>query len=228
MLDRFKSRSRCLERLDTGDYTTREYERWQREMPYIHGFFGEARALEHTLIAEVLGSDVERPSILDVGAGSGQLMRKVASLLGRRVHFIAGVELDATAARAIKKEAGPAVQSDALRMPFETAGFDYSYCTLFLHHLDDEPACRLLKEMARVTRRTFFVVDLNRSALAYYSFKIFGWPLLQRFTLEDGALSILRSRTEPELRELAQKAGLNNVNVRRSKLNRLILSASGQ
>ena len=138
--------------------------------------------------------------------------------------FLVGVEINADAANSIRKIGSIALQADAMNLPFADDGFDYVFCSLFLHHLDDEPAIKMLREMNRVARKKIFVIDLNRSPVAYYFYRIVGGLFLQRFSLEDGALSILRSRSPQELLDLARKADIKDVTVRSSKANRLILS----
>lgn len=228
MFARFKQRSYDIERLDTGDYTPAEYLRWQREMSRIHRVFGEIRALRHSLIREVNASREASVSILDVGAGSGELLRMLGKSLNGKKTFLAGVEIDMDAARSIRGvKSGRelfAVRSDALRLAFADDGFDYVFCTLFLHHLNDEQAVTLLTEMSRVARKKIFVIDLNRSPVAYYFYKIASRLFLQRLTREDGALSILRSFQPSEIRRLAERANLTDVSVQHSKANRLILS----
>lgn len=227
MFSRFKHRSYRLERLDTGDYTPAEYARWHREMRYIHRVFGEMRALRPGLLREarnVTGT----VRILDIGAGSGELLRAVRRWLGGRKAFLVGAELNAKAARSIdrgsKRGVIDALQCDALLMPFADDSFDIVYCSLFLHHLTDEKAVKLLREMSRVAAKRIFVVDLHRSPVAYYFYRAASSVLLQRFTREDGALSILRSFTPAELSKLAVDAGLSDVSVRRSAAYRLMLS----
>jgi len=228
MFSRFQSRSTKLERLDTGDYTPEEYARWHREMRYIHRAFGEVRAIRRTLLREIAADGSGRVSILDVGAGSGELLRAIGNdLKGRAVH-LTGAELDADAALAIGRgDHGSridAVRCDALALPFADGGFDYVICTLFMHHLTDGDAVRLLAEMSRVAKKRIFVVDLHRHWVAYYFYSAAARVLLQRFTREDGALSILRSFTPAELRTLAERAGLSEISVRRSAAYRLVLS----
>ncbi|CAN5332774.1 hypothetical protein BH20ACI2_BH20ACI2_16920 [soil metagenome] len=222
MFERFKQRSYDLERLDTGDYTEAEYCHWQKEMRFVHGLFGETRALRNTLFRD-LGSGEKHVSILDVGAGSGELLRELGKWFGGRAS-LTGVEINETAARSIKSGNVAAVRANALTLPFETDSFDTAFCTLFLHHLGDNDAARLLVEMARVSRGRIYAIDLNRSAKAYYLYRLLGHIFLQRLTLEDGALSILRSFTVDELYSLAEKARLRDVKVESSRVNRLILS----
>src|SRR5207249_5120018 len=77
MFERFAQRSHKPERLDTGDYTREEYAKWQREMWFIHRLFGEVRALRRSLMKALRSNGSDRISILDVGAGSGELLRKI-------------------------------------------------------------------------------------------------------------------------------------------------------
>ena len=223
MFKTFATRSYQLERLDTGDYTPAEYRRWQQEMRFIHRIFGEFRALRQTLFR-----DLQRTrgpvSILDVGAGSGELLRQLHKWASGRETFFVGAEINREATLSIRSETISAVQCDALQLPFDDKSFDFVFCSLFLHHLGDEAAVRLLGEMRRVAKRRIYAIDLNRQPLAYYLYKAIGRFLLQRFTVEDGALSILRSFRPDELLMVADAAGLRDVQVEHSRLNRLILS----
>jgi 2-polyprenyl-3-methyl-5-hydroxy-6-metoxy-1,4-benzoquinol methylase len=92
------------------------------------------------------------------------------------------------------------------------------------HHLNDQDAVKLLAEMARVSRGKVFVVDLNRDRTAYYMYRLFAPVFFQRLTVEDGALSILRARTPDEMRQIALAAGLSEIEVVPSRLNRLVLT----
>lgn len=219
----FSKRSDQLERLDTGDYTPAEYCRWQTEMRFIHRIFGEIRALRRTVFRDIAKTD-GNVSVLDVGAGSGELLRELSKWVSGRTAFITGVEINRDAAHSIRSLGVSAVQCDALELPFADDSFDFVFCSLFLHHLSEEAAVRLLKEMSRVARNCIYVIDLNRHPTAYYLYRALGHFLLQRFTLEDGSLSILRSRNPAELLGLAKLAGLRDIKVEHSRVNRLILS----
>lgn len=223
MYGRFKQRSYELERLDKGEYTPAEYDLWQREMRFVHRFFGENRAIYHALMPEArrLG---RRFSVLDVGAGSGGLLTVLSEWAESQKPFLVGAELDLQAARSIKQRAITAAQCDALRLPFGENSFDFVICSLFLHHLEDSKVIELLAEMKRVARCGIFAIDLHRSPIAYYFYKYVGSLFLQRFTVEDGSLSILRGFKPSELEKFALAAGLNEISVRRSAAYRLVLS----
>ena len=221
----FKERSHKPERLDTGDYTADEYALWQKEMALIHRFFGERRALRNSLVADIRRNGARPVSVLDVGAGSGDLLRHIRINVDVEPHLLVGIEIGQKAAKSIQGDEILAVQADATELPFPERSFDYTFCTLMLHHLSDESAINLLREMDRVTRRRIFVIDLVRSALSYYLFRGLGRVFLQDFTLHDGSLSIRRSFTRAELNALGKRAGIPNFKVENSAVGRLIASA---
>jgi len=120
------------------------------------------------------------------------------------------------------------VRGDALRLPFDDGAFDYAICSLFTHHFRDDGVIGILRELRRVARRSLFVIDLHRHALAYFLYTTVGRLFLQnRLIREDGALSILRSFRPAELEELAQRAGLSNITLERRFPFRLVLRAEG-
>jgi ubiquinone/menaquinone biosynthesis C-methylase UbiE len=128
-------------------------------------------------------------------------------------------------ARGIAENGHIPVLGNALSLPFADNSIDYVFCTLVLHHLTDSSAIELIREMRRVARRKMIVIDLERSVFSYFIFKLFGTALLQRFTRDDGSLSIKRAFTRGELRNLVK--GLDKVNVERSAIGRLVVTANG-
>lgn len=235
MLERFKERSYELEHLDKGDYTPEEYERCIAELRLVNQYLGDASALRRTLLTEIERAGLRSFSLLDVGAGSGELLRVAARWANKseRLARLVGLELNARSARAILEESKAfdsisAVRGDALRLPFDDGQFDYAICSLITHHFRDEGVVRVLSELSRVARRRILVIDLHRHALAYFLYTTVGRLFLQnRLIREDGALSIRRSFRPTELHRLAVAAGLSNVHVRRCFPFRLVLGADG-
>jgi len=225
MIGDFKTRSLETERLDRGEFTDAEFRRWQKEMWFIHRLFGETRALRKSVLREINSNGTNRVYVLDVAAGSGGLLNflRYASR-GKNVSYY-GIEMSPDSARSIARNGNIAVRGDALSLPFADASIDIAFCTLFLHHLNQDDAITMLRELRRVSRRKFFVIDLDRRILPYLAYKFLGRFLLQRFTRQDGALSIKRAYRADELRKIAQRSGLEQVSIERSAVGRLILSA---
>src|SRR5687767_3490361 len=233
MFDRFRERSKDLEHLDIGDYTPEEYEGCIIELQRVNQWLGDARALRLSLLADLEDSQLQRFSVLDVAAGSGELLR-VAAQWSRRKKLkgtFTGLELNDRSARSILENAGElreitSVRGDALRLPFADGTFDYAICSLFTHHLKNPDVVRAFRELSRVARRRIFAIDLHRNPIPYYFYRTIGRLFLHnRLIREDGALSILRSFKPQELIDLASQAGLQDVRLERRFPYRLVLSA---
>jgi ubiquinone/menaquinone biosynthesis C-methylase UbiE len=229
----FQQRSEKLERIDTGDYTPEEYDRFLQEIRLVNRYAGDIRALQNSLLREIKKKNNREFSVLDVGAGSGELLRVIADFARKtnRKCRLYGLELNARSAASISEESKnypeiTAIRADAFRLPFAADAFDYVICSLFTHHFTDENLVPILTEFSRVARRKVFVIDLHRHPAAYVSYKIFCAAFrISRLVREDGSLSILRGFKPDELENLAQTAGLKNVSVERHLPFRLVLSA---
>jgi len=233
VFDRFKQRSYELEHLDKGDYTPEEYEGCIIELQRVNRWLGDTRAMRNSLLRDIAAAQLQSVSVLDVGAGSGELLRVIAgwAMETKRAARLVGLELNERSAREIvagSKQYSQisSVRGDAFRVPFRDRQFDYVICSLFTHHFRDPQVVNLLQEMARVARRKIFVIDLHRNVVAYTFFTTIAKLFLHnRLIREDGALSILRSFTPDEFRTLGDKAKLKNVTVEEHFPSRLVLSA---
>ena len=234
MLEKFKQRSHRLEYIDTGNYTAEEYEDCIGELRFVNRWMGDAHSLKATVLGEIEAQRLASFSILDVGAGSGELLRVAATWARQTNRQFRGVGLDLNErmAESILEESKrfdeiTSVRGDALKLPFDEAQFDYVICSLFTHHLLDEQVVQVLREMSRVARRRIFVIDLHRHPVPYFLYTTLGKLVLHnRLVRHDGALSILRGFKSDELRELAQRAELQDIRVEHHFPSRLVLSAA--
>jgi len=234
MLEKFRQRSREPENLDKGSYTPEEYEGCLVELRRVNEWLGDANALRDSLFKEIERRDLRSFSVLDVGAGSGELLRVTAKWAREtsRQTALVGLELNERSAQAILDESTDfreisSVRASGFQLPFGDNSFDYAIQSLTLHHFDDAGAVKILREMARVARGGIFVIDLNRNPVAYFLYTTIGHLFLHtRLLREDGALSILKSFTPEEMEQIAQQAGLANARVDKHFPSRLVLSSS--
>lgn len=232
----FKTRSDELEFIDTGDYTPEEYAGCLAELRRVNRWLGDETALKNSLLREIERENLKEFSVLDVGAGSGEMLRFVAGFARKqkREAKLFGLDFNQLSALAIREESKDfkeisAIRGDALKLPFADNAFDYAICSLFTHHLKNEMVVETLREMSRVARRKIFVIDLHRHPVAYYFYTTIGKIFLRnRLVRHDGALSILRSFVPEELEELARKAKLENASVKRHFPFRLVLQANSE
>src|SRR5688572_29313601 len=181
MFDKFNRRSYKLEHIDTGNYTASEYDDCIGELQFVNRWMGDAHTLKSTLFREVAAEGLDQFSVLDVGAGSGELLRVTVSWAretGRTVRAV-GLELNERSASSILEESREfpeitSVRGDALALPFGNTDFDYVICSLFTHHFAEEQVITILREMNRVARRRIIVIDLHRHPIAYFLYTTVG------------------------------------------------------
>lgn len=233
MFERFRQRSYELENIDKGSYTPEEYEGCIVELQRVNKWLGDESALRDTLLKEIERDGLQSFSVLDVGAGSGQLLRVAARWAreSNRTARLVGLELNERSAGAILEESSEfpeisSVQASGLVLPFTDDSFDYVIQSLTLHHFDNDGAVKILREMGRVAARGIFVIDLHRNPVAYFFYTTVGRLFLHnRLLREDGALSILKSFKPAEMEALGHQAGLGNVVVEKHFPSRLVLNA---
>jgi len=233
MFEKFRQRSLEPENLDKGSYTPEEYEGCLVELRRVNEWLGDANALRDSLLKEIGRRDLRSFSVLDVGAGSGELLRVTAKWAREtsRQAALVGLELNERSAQAILDESTDfreisSARASGFQLPFADNSFDYAIQSLTLHHFDDAGAVKILREMARVAKSGIFVIDLNRNPVAYFFYTTIGHLFLHnRLLREDGALSILKSFTPEEMEQIAQLAGLVNARVEKHFPSRLVLSA---
>ncbi len=166
----------------------------------------------HGTLRKLLRDAIHDPefSLLDVGAASGDMGRCVSEWYPKaRVTSLDRIAFHLSAA------SGQRVAGDAFALPFRDQSFDYSFCSLFLHHFTNEEIVKLLAEFGRVARRAVLAIDLDRNPIAYYFVPwtrwILGWDPV---TVNDAAISVEAAFHPEELESLAGRAGLKRPRAR--------------
>ena len=193
----------------------------------LGGERGVRRALSDTLRSGGAGP----LTLLDVGAGNGQVARRLGDWLGhRRRDAVTVVAVDAhpdvIEVGRIETPGVAWVQADGRRLPLDDGAADIVTCVLTLHHFARSEAVRLLRELARVARLRVVVSDLERSRAHWVGARLLAATLWRgnRLTRADGPTSVLRGWTRDELRSVMDEAGLEDVRVHRHVPWRLVAS----
>jgi len=152
-----------------------------------------------------------RPSVLDLGTGSGDYARRLSR--ERSVRILAAdlrAEVLAVAARTLRHTSNVTLlTADARAIPLDDGAVDVVHASLLVHHLDPAEAVAALREMRRVARRGLVINDLRRSRLAFALSAATVLALGRgRYTRHDGVLSARRAYTLQELDDLAAEAEL--------------------
>ncbi|MEO8188325.1 MAG: hypothetical protein ABI580_13280, partial [Burkholderiaceae bacterium] len=126
---------------------------------------------------------------------------------------LAGIDLNPRSAVAAR-----AATATELKIDYQTGDVfdaaphprpDFIVSSQFTHHLDNAQVVAFVRWMEANCSRGWYVSDLQRHAIAYYTFpwiaRIAGW---HRIVREDGTVSIARSFRLAEWRALLRQAGV--------------------
>lgn len=178
--------------------------------------WGGSRALARHLIERLDGARADEcVRIVDVGAGSGDVSRRLETALREAGRDARVVALDLqwrhlSAGRTMGRGAPPAaplraVAADVLRLPLADGSVDFAVSTLFFHHFSPEENRAILAELRRVARRGFAVLDLRRSVVPLAFVSLAGRAVFRtRVSVEDGMASVRQAYTPDEAEAIAR------------------------
>ena len=187
-------------------------------------------------LARALPPDAAPLRLLDVACGGGDVALDLAALAKRHGLALAveGCDISPQAvalSQARAQERGLEASffvADVLAYPLPDRfdiGFDVIVSSLFLHHLDTADAETLLARLAGSSRQLLLISDLLRSPLGY-GLAWAGTQLLSRSHIVhiDGLLSVRGAFQLAEVAAMAERAGLDGVDLRRCWPERYLLS----
>lgn len=205
------------EQMDAADLDEATYSRVLTDLARVNRWTLAARPTLD-FVSRVVG-ERDRFTLLDVGYGDGDLLRKIARWAEKRgkTAVMTGIDLNAKSAR-IAWRATP----DRYDIEFLTGdyrehldcgeareGYDLIVSSLVAHHMSHDQLVEFLRAMERHARLGWHINDLHRHRFAYL-----GYPLLaramgwHRIVREDGRLSIARAFRPAEWRPVLDEAGL--------------------
>ncbi len=176
--------------------------------------------------------NTDRLRVLDIATGAGDVPRRLwrkgqRAGLKLEIHGVDVSERVLEFARQQAERAGAPLTFGQLNVQDDSLpeGFDVIVSSLFLHHLPDDAAQRLLQSMGGATRRLILVNDLRRSrwglVLAHFAGRVLTRSPVVRV---DAVRSVRAAFTLAEVRELAAAAGLHGAQIARRWPARFLLS----
>lgn len=209
-LDRLLETDR-LEYLDRDDVDPSVKASVIAALNWLGSTFGEHDRNARLILDEL--ADTADPEILELGAGHGELSRRLLNEHPTARVTVSDINPDSVAAMAASdlgdnpRARVRTIDATAIDAPDDT--FDLAVFSLSFHHLPPALAVRVLSEATRVARR-FVVIDLPRPPSPLHLVRLAAiapwapvWPLAH-----DGLISSLRSYSPSAFRELAAHAGV--------------------
>ncbi|HEV2295768.1 MAG TPA: methyltransferase domain-containing protein [Tepidisphaeraceae bacterium] len=224
-------RQREAEWMDEDEVDPRELRRSLRFIRWVNRLFGYTWAtLSHLERFSARWKQGERIEILDVATGSADVPLAIVRW-GERRGFdvrVVGVDLHAKTVEAARQATAQEpririVQADALCLPFDHDSFDYTVCSMFLHHLSDDEAVVVLRAMGGLARRGVIAADLLRHRRAFawiWLLTLAANPIVRH----DALVSIRQAFSKPEVLGLRQHAGLGFADYHRHFAHRFVLA----
>lgn len=204
----FSKRTYDLELLDAEDIPKEDLYQNLRELAFINTYLGG-----HDVIRAGLRQFGTVSSVLEIGSGGGDNLQALAKKTTQESQFY-GVDLksDCTtfASQKNTRENIDFITSDYRKI---NLGFkpEVIFNSLFCHHFKDEDLVEMLKWMNENSTKGFFIGDLHRHPLAYYSIKLLTWLFSKSYLVKnDAPLSVRRGFAKKEWITLLDKAGITN------------------
>jgi ubiquinone/menaquinone biosynthesis C-methylase UbiE len=177
----------------------------------VGSVFGEHDRNARLVLEQV--ADVADPTILELGAGHGELSRRLLAEHPTVRVTVSDISADSVASMAASDLGGnPRAivrEIDATAIDAPDGVFDAAVFAMSFHHLPPPLAAQVLAEGTRVADR-LVVVDLARPAAPLHLIRLatmaplaFVWPFAH-----DGLISSLRTYSPSAFRELARHAGV--------------------
>lgn len=200
---------RLTEQMDRPDCDAAKLRRSYARFPVINFLLARWGRNYERRIRPLL-SGTAAPTLLDIGCGGGDVVRRLAHRAlreGLRLE-VTGADPDARAhAFATSRKVPDGVRyRKALSSELVAEGqrYDVVISNHVLHHLSAAELAAVLADSERLARRVVLHNDLRRSRLAYLLFLLGFWPLGPgSYIHTDGLASIRRSYTPAELRKIA-------------------------
>jgi ubiquinone/menaquinone biosynthesis C-methylase UbiE len=195
--------------LDDRDLPASEMASSLRDLDLVQRAWGAARALADWLVPRIAPG--ERAVVVDVGAGSAAVTRELGRRLAQAGRPASAIAVDLqwrhlAAGRRREREV-PSAAADAFSLPFADGGVDWTVSTLLFHHFSPAENRDFLRELSRVSRKGFLVLDLRRHRIPWAVVSIAGRVLFEtRVSVLDGTASVLQAYTPREADRIAADA----------------------
>ncbi len=190
-----------------------------RELDFINQWLGGNEVTLSALRKVWLGIDQnEDLHIVDLGCGSGQMLRIISTLAKKQNRKVKLIGIDANPniveyaidhSNDFKNISFKPL--DIFSKGFQKEKFDIVMATLFFHHFSNERLVSFLSQLVKQTNKAVIVNDIHRHTFAFYSIKwlthFFSKSNMVKY---DAPLSVRRAFKRDELKSILKKAGIGN------------------
>jgi len=210
----FSIRAAGPELLDLPNIPADDIERNLYELAFINRWLGG-----HSITLRgfyELAKSATSISLCEIGCGGGDNLKAIESKTGAYNHplRLTGIDINPDCILVAKKMhwKNPAdfIVSDYQQVRFESKP-DIIFSSLFCHHFRKEELIQMFRWMYENSGTGFFINDLQRHPLAYYSIRWLTSVFSKSYLVKnDAPLSVRRGFKKKELEDLLMQAGIRH------------------
>jgi 2-polyprenyl-3-methyl-5-hydroxy-6-metoxy-1,4-benzoquinol methylase len=214
----FSTRSYEKELLDRNDIPFADIEQNMRELNFINSHLGG-----HTITLagfKQLLQNKKQITVCEIGCGGGDNLWAIQRYCNKnniRASFI-GIDMNADCIAVAKSKLTGTntrlIVADYKSVDFNDGKPGIIFSSLFCHHFTNEELIFMLQWMKINAADGFFINDLHRHLLAYYSIKLLSSIFSSSYLVKnDAPLSVKRGFKKQEWKQLMNKAGIHHYHI---------------
>jgi 2-polyprenyl-3-methyl-5-hydroxy-6-metoxy-1,4-benzoquinol methylase len=214
-MNSFKQRSTHKELIDDYAIPFTDIKRNMQELDFINQKLG-GHVITLRGFKQLVNNTSEVLHVVEIGCGGGDNLRVIRNWAKGHGLMVAltGIDINAQCiayAESLPENGGiQFICSDYRDVKFSVTP-DVVFSSLFCHHFTNEELIKMLHWMKANSRLGFFINDLHRHPMAYYSIKLLTQLFSKSYLVKnDAPLSVKRGFTKKEWRQLFAAAGILN------------------
>jgi SAM-dependent methyltransferase len=213
-------RSTLPEKMDAPDVLQHETRQALRELEVVNELLGGYNVILHAL--EKLDWPAREVTIMDMGCGGGDILRAIAIWAGKQNHKVRLIGIDWNP---VMTDYATEQSKQYENISFRTLSVfddallseraDITMSSLFCHHFDKKELVDLISRMYSLANYAVIINDLHRHWFAYHSIKWLTAAFSKTYLVKyDAPLSVARSFTRKDWKEILSEAGIANYTLR--------------
>lgn len=216
------NRSYKKELLDNDDIPFADIKQNMKELNTINTLLGGHRITIAGIKILLAHHNANKPvTVCEIGCGGGDNLKAISNYCTQKniaVNFI-GIDMKPECI-AFAKQQYPHLNSTWMTSNYEKVDFpehkpDIIFSSLFCHHFIEAELITMLHWMKQYAAIGFFINDLQRHPLAYYSIKCITKLFSKSYLVKnDAPLSVARGFKKEEWLQIFKTAGINNFSIK--------------
>lgn len=214
-------RSEKLELLDDPSVSFADIRQNMQELNTINTYLG-GHKITIDGIKKIIAKNPEKKSltICEIGCGGGDNLNAIEKWSNQNsieARFI-GIDINLSCIEFARHQY-PALKANWIHSDYKLVSLEFNqpdiiFSSLFCHHFKDDAIIDMLQWMKKNASLGFFINDLHRHLLAFYSIKIITLAFSKSYLVKnDAPLSVARGFKMEEWKYLLRKAEITNGSV---------------